>query len=109
MAAIELKVKGWPRGWKQWKTRTRLIVTGPKKTGLNYEFSLDSYRRLGVDLRQGATLEWFNNQAAADLESSVRHYQRLLLAMKVPMARRITLSSVVGELFGQVADITKGC
>lgn len=108
----ELKVKGWPRGWKQMKTRTMLIITGPKKTGFRYSLSLDSYRRLGVDLRQGASYEWFVRHAADDLLSHVSHYHGLMTALKANVRDDMRVKVAFDSLFGLAPDsmeMTKGC
>lgn len=77
-----LRLKGWPRGWKQYKTRTRLILVGPGKNPLKWEWVLKFY----PFMKDGLSLDKFVEIQRMDLIEASAHYQKVMkkLGLGIP-------------------------
>lgn len=75
-----LRVKGWPRGWRQYKTRSRLILIGPGKNGrfpMQWEYVLKFY----PSMKDGLTLDAFVNMQKCALIEASAHYSRVMMKL----------------------------
>lgn len=69
-----LKIKGWPRGWRQYKTRTKLILLAHGKDGLGWSFCLKHYD----NMKDGLSLKDFVAMQNEDLARHIWHHYNVM-------------------------------
>lgn len=67
---------GWKRGWKQFRTRSRLIIEGPPGTG-SWEFMVRHYPHW----KNGAPLEEFAFMLRHENMEADRHHRQTMKAL----------------------------
>ena len=101
-----IRVKGWPRGWRQFKTRTRLIIQGPSRKNRRAEWQYVT--KFYKEIKDGASFEWFVKHINDDFKSSIRSLYHVYGLLGLPIGGQSctcddNASSVVKKLMNEVA------
>jgi len=89
------KVKGWPAGWTQRQTPTRLVLeyNAPKgkRRGRQWSFSFDYYK----DARGGITVEWFRETMRKVIDRGVASFNEDMALLRQSTRLQVTESNAI--------------
>ena len=74
----KLKISGWPCGWRQYRTRTKIVLLAPSRKGsknqTRFEYAVWAY----PEWLNGITLESWIDKLKAELHAEVMRYAELI-------------------------------
>lgn len=85
-APVELKIAGWPRGWKQFRSRNRLMIFKPRRKEATWTLATDIPGRR--DWRNGITVEQFRAELDEWFVGHVRSHAETMRLLGVGKKKR---------------------